>query len=132
MICLVDKCNGFSEPVRVLTPHSEHCAGLNWSREGGEKASNNPSSCLEEKSLQLRQSCGQFPRHPFSDTLVWPKWNHRKLPGKEKSSVSVSVIGARSRARSCLRKLQKPLNQTNADEKLSACSVIHHGMKMVA
>lgn len=78
----------FSEPVRVLTPHSEHCAGLNWSREGGEKASNNPSSCLEEKSLQLRQSCGQFPRHPFSDTLVWPKWNHRKLPGKEKSSVA--------------------------------------------
>lgn len=90
LICLVDKFNGFTSPS-VSLHHTEHCTGLNWSHEGGEKASNNPSSCLEEKSLQLRQSCGQFPRHPFSDTLVWPKWNHRKLPEKEKSSVALPL-----------------------------------------
>lgn len=80
---------------------------------GGRKSIQQPSSCLEEKSSQLRQSCAQFPHHPSSDTFVWPKWNHRKLPWKEKSSATRPLSSRNLVERgSRLRKLLNLLNQT--------------------
>lgn len=46
------------EPVCLLTPQFEWCTALNWSHKEKKIL---PSSCLEEKALQLRQSFTPIP-----------------------------------------------------------------------
>ena len=46
------------EPVCLLTPQFEWCIALNWNHKEKKIL---PSSCLEEKALQLRQSFTPIP-----------------------------------------------------------------------